>query len=90
MVLVEILTSPSCPHCETVKHRINRIVDGINPKERRINVKIIDLINQPEIRLKYDLMSTPAVAINGKLIFIGVPPDEDIKRELEKFEKLTV
>jgi len=42
----------------------------------------IDITEHPEVAVKYRVMSTPAIAINGKLEFMGVPKEEDLRRQL--------
>jgi len=42
----------------------------------------IDITEHPEVAVKYRVMSTPAIAINGKLEFTGVPKEEDLRRRL--------
>ena len=33
----------------------------------------MDIAEHPEVAVRYRVMSTPAIAINGKLEFLGVP-----------------
>ena len=42
----------------------------------------IDITEHPEVAVKYRVMSTPAIAINGKLEFMGVPKEEELRRRL--------
>lgn len=41
-----------------------------------IQVEEIDVAANPAVAVKYRVMSTPAIAINGKLEFTGVPRAE--------------
>jgi len=43
----------------------------------------IDITQHPEVAVKYRVMSTPAVVINGKLAFAGVPHEKKLKEYLE-------
>ena len=38
-----------------------------------VQVEEIDLAADPAVAVKYGVMSTPVVAINGRLAFIGIP-----------------
>lgn len=42
----------------------------------------VDITLHPEVAVKYRLMSTPAIAINGKLEFLGVPKEEALRSRL--------
>ncbi len=36
----------------------------------------VDITQHPEVAVKYRVMSTPAIAINGRLEFLGVPRED--------------
>jgi len=82
MVKVEILVSPTCVYCDSVKRRVYKVVEDLKAHKINVNVKEIDVLKQPEIMLKYEISSTPALAVNGKLVFIGVPKEDELRRKL--------
>jgi len=84
VVLIEILTAPGCVYCETAKVRVANTVQKVRDDLPDLTVKIIDLADHPEIGFKYGVLSTPAIAINGRLEFIGVPKEEDLKVRIMK------
>jgi len=45
----------------------------------------VDLTERPEIAVQYRIMSTPAVVINGKLEFTGVPSEEALRDRIAKY-----
>lgn len=47
-----------------------------------IQVEEIDVAANPAVAVKYRVMSTPAIAINGKLEFTGVPRAEALLARL--------
>lgn len=47
-----------------------------------IQVEEIDVAANPAIAVRYRVMSTPAIAINGKLEFTGVPREEALLARL--------
>jgi len=42
----------------------------------------VDITERPEVAVKYRVMSVPAIAINGRLEFMGVPKEEEFHRRL--------
>ena len=42
----------------------------------------VDITERPDVAVKYWVMSTPAIAINGRLAFTGVPREADFRRAL--------
>lgn len=47
-----------------------------------LQVEEIDVAANPAIAVRYRVMSTPAIAINGKLEFTGVPREEALLARL--------
>jgi protein-disulfide isomerase len=47
-----------------------------------IQLEEIDVAANPAVAVKYRVMSTPAIAINGKLEFTGVPREEAVLARL--------
>lgn len=64
------------------------MVAGLVEKARRevpdVHVDEIDVAANPAIAVKYRVMSTPAVAINGTLAFTGVPSEEALLARLRQ------
>lgn len=48
----------------------------------------VDITQQPEVAVKYRIMATPAIAINGKLEFLGVPKEEALRNRLASYAKV--
>jgi predicted thioredoxin/glutaredoxin len=47
-----------------------------------VHVEEVDIAANPAVAVKYRVMSTPAIAINGKLEFTGVPRKEALAARL--------
>jgi protein-disulfide isomerase len=47
-----------------------------------VHVEEIDVAANPAVAVKYRVMATPALAINGKLEFTGVPREEALLARL--------
>ena len=42
----------------------------------------VDITQHPEIAVKYQIMATPAIAINGRLEFMGVPKEGVLRNRI--------
>ena len=42
----------------------------------------VDITERPEVAVKYGVMATPAIAINGRLEFSGVPREDALRARL--------
>ncbi|MGC8936194.1 MAG: thioredoxin family protein [Candidatus Methanomethylicaceae archaeon] len=71
---------PPCARCKaTEKVAIEA------SKELGLDVKVLHMSAVSEEAEKYDILSTPAVVINDKLVFSGrVPSKEEFKRLLQR------
>jgi len=47
-----------------------------------LELEEVDITRRPEVAVKYRVMATPAIAINGRLAFTSVPREADLRRAL--------
>lgn len=47
-----------------------------------LELEEVDITRRPEVAVKYRVMATPAIAINGRLAFRGVPRAEALLARL--------
>ena len=52
-----------------------------------IRVEEIDVAANPAVAVKYRVMSTPAIAIDGKLEFTGIPREDALRARLDSAAK---
>lgn len=71
---VEILTTPDCSNCNVVE----RMLD-----EMGISYEVIDITKEPEYLEKYPIFTAPAVLIDEKLEFIGIPKRKELTEKLK-------
>lgn len=48
-----------------------------------LSYRVVDLVESPELGVKYGVFSTPAIAINGKLAFMGIPGEKAFRKKLK-------
>ena len=77
-VHVEVIVTPSCPYCPyavLLSHMFAyEAYVGGNPV---ILSEAVEAYENTDIADKYGVMSVPSIAINGQLVFVGVPYEED-------------
>ncbi len=59
-----------------------KLIEAIKTDVADLSVQEIDVTEHPEMAVKYRVMFTPAIAINGRLAFTGVPREADLRRAL--------
>ncbi len=83
MVNIEILTAPGCSKCEQTVREVEAVVERLKEKHPEIVYETIDISVEPEVAIKYRVLTTPAVAINGNLEFKGVPSEARLREKIE-------
>ena len=82
MVNIEILTTElGCSKCELAMEIINRVV-----KKYKGQIKVIktDITKHPDKLMKYNVMTTPSIIINGKLAFEGTPKENELDKKIKE------
>jgi glutaredoxin len=83
MARVQILSTPGCAGCARTKALIARALESFSD----LDWEEIDLIEQPELASQYGIMSVPALVIDGKVEFTGVPKERALRDKLESADR---
>lgn len=73
-LLLELFTSPTCPHCPAAKlvaENVVRQMEGALLVERDIAMP-----ENADIATRYGVQGVPTIVVNGKYQMVGVPPSE--------------
>jgi len=70
---VKVVVTPSCPWCPYAALLSNSAAIASN----NIESNVVEAYEFPEIADKYNVNAVPTVAINGQVMFIGVPQEND-------------
>ncbi len=80
-VYIETIVTPSCPYCPYAVLLANMFAyEAYKQGSKAVISDTVEAYENPDIADKYGVTSVPAIAINGKLVFIGVPYEEDFIR----------
>lgn len=63
------------------------LVEKVHHDFPGLTYRIVDLVESPKLGVKYGVFSTPAIAINGRLAFSGIPKEEELRKKLEEEAK---
>jgi glutaredoxin len=79
-VLIEVLEAGYCPKCGVVKERVLKLAAELGAE-----VKVIDPLRDPDRVVELNLLTSPAVVINGRVRFAGtVPSEEELRAAIEE------
>jgi glutaredoxin len=82
---ITILTAPGCTTCDQAKALVQRFVEQGEREFPGLSYRTIDVVDSPEIGIRYGVLSTPAIIINDILAFRGVPKEKALRKKLESF-----
>ena len=82
MITIEILINGAgCVKCK----RAEAIIDKVLEKHKwKVKVLKTDITKETDKIVECEIMSTPAIIIDGKLEFEGVPNEEDLDKEIRR------
>lgn len=82
MIEIKIL-GPGCPKCKVTESQVKRAVSELN----RSDINVIKVEKIEEI-MKYNILSTPALVVNGVIKTIGrVPRVDEIKMFIDEVSR---
>jgi len=81
-MLIEIITSPQCPHCPMAKRVVEEVVKKVSCDD--IEVKYIDATEDPGTVEKYSIMAVPTIVVDGEVAFVGAPSSEQLENYLRE------
>ncbi|MEB3860323.1 MAG: thioredoxin family protein [Desulfurococcales archaeon] len=76
-VVIETIVTPSCPYCPYAVLLANMFAFESFKNGGTVYSHVVEAYENPDIADMYGVMSVPAIAVNGSLVFVGVPYEED-------------
>ncbi len=78
-VLVEVFAAPGCPRCGRAKTALARVVESFGDAVRW---REVDVVAELDYAVSLGVRATPAIAIDGRLAFTGLPDEAALRRAL--------
>ena len=82
MIKVEVFSSPGCGKCTQAKMVLKAIADEIG--QDKITWRDVNILEEMDYAVELGVMSSPAIAIDGKLIFSSLPSAAKLRAALDK------
>lgn len=79
-VKVEVFSSPGCGKCGQAKEVLRRIAQDV---EGRIQWREVNVLDELDYAVALGVLSTPAIAIDGELVFSGLPSSRKLRAALD-------
>lgn len=80
-ILVEVFSSPGCSKCGHAKAVLLKLVNEMGAD--RIEWRDVNILQELDHAVELGVLSTPAIAIDGQLIFTSLPSSKKLGQELK-------
>ena len=81
-VNVEVFASPGCSKCGHAKEILRRLAEEIGGE--RIRWREVNILEEMDHAVALGVMSTPAIAIDGELVFTSLPGKSKLEQALRE------
>lgn len=81
-IKVEVFSSPGCGKCGHAKDVLKKVAEEIGGG--RIDWREVNVLDEMDYAVKLGVLSTPAIAVNGKLLFTSLPSTKKLRQVLEE------
>jgi len=79
-VLIEIFVAPEgCPSCG----KAQRLVRQVAPDYPGVEVREVHIIDAVDRVVEYGVFTTPFIVIDGRVAFVGVPRESDLRQRIK-------
>jgi len=82
MTIIEIFESPGCQNCGKATDLLEHIIEKHHLKN--IQWHKVSVLDEIDYAVEIGILATPAIVINGKLVFTSVPSEEKFYQEIAK------
>ncbi|GMQ89330.1 MAG: thioredoxin family protein [Gammaproteobacteria bacterium] len=80
-IKVEVFSSPGCSKCGHTKEALRKLVDELGGGQ--VDWREVNILDELDYAVELGVLSTPAIAIDGELLFSGLPSVRKLRAALE-------
>jgi len=82
MLKVEVFSSPGCGKCAQAKAVLQEVVESLGPD--KVSWREVNILDEMDYAVDLGVMTSPAIAIDGKLEFSSLPSASKLRAELAR------
>ncbi len=80
-IKVELFASPGCERCRRAKQVLKQVTEEIG--EGHIQWREVNVLEELDYAVALGVLSTTAIAIDGKLVFMTLPSTQKLRKALK-------
>jgi len=81
-ITIELISTFACHRCEAARTRLQTLLAEVN--DERIHYREVNVLQALDYAVSLGVLMTPAIAIDGELIFPALPSQGRLRRELQQ------
>ncbi|WP_333839251.1 glutaredoxin family protein [Pelomicrobium sp.] len=78
MILVEIFSTPGCGKCAQAREALRAVAESLSA----VRWREVNILDELDYAVDLGVLSLPAIAIDGELVFPTLPGAERLRQEL--------
>lgn len=82
MIKVEVFSSPGCGKCAQAKTLLKAVAEELGPE--KVAWREVNILEEMDYAVDLGVMASPAIAIDGELVFASLPSAAKLRAELDR------
>ena len=82
MIKVEVLSSPGCGKCGQAKTMLKGVAEELGAD--KVAWREVNILEEMDYAVDLGVMASPAIAIDGELVFASLPSAAKLRAELDR------
>lgn len=82
MLKVEVFSSPGCGKCGHARDVLKKIAEELGGG--RVIWREVNVLDEMDYAVRLGVLSTPAIAVDGELVFTALPSAKKLRQTLER------
>ena len=82
MLKVEVFSSPGCGKCAQGKTMLKAVAEELG--KDKVSWREVSILEEMDYAVELGVLSSPAIAMNGELVFVSLPSAAKLRAELLK------
>ncbi|VAW76048.1 hypothetical protein MNBD_GAMMA13-1618 [hydrothermal vent metagenome] len=81
-IQVEVFTAPGCGKCGHTKTLLRAVVEAW--PDNGVTWREVNVLDELDYAVQLGVLSTPAIAIDGELVFAALPSEKKLRKLLQQ------
>ena len=82
MITIELFSASACNRCGEARKRLQTMMDELG--DGRIQYRELDVLEELDYAVSLGVLTTPAIAIDGELVFTSLPSTTKLRSVLDE------